>query len=415
MQRAFQLMLFISCLILTAAAIAVAGGWVSVDQAATGVLAAEAVTAVDLKKLEDAMQMAFDRMGGNYTELKTQMLELAQKHGYAPFYSGAQDNELSRIIAASEGLKNFSNGNTASCQIQVPHRLLAKTAIINATGQSQPLVPTDRGPVRIVTAPQQRLTIRGLFSSLPTQSNLVEVPTEATATLNARSQGDASPGGIEGEEFAESAMTFTLATHAVVTIGHWIPASRQILSDALALQRHIEDRLLYGLAIEEEQQFLTGTGAAGEINGINNRATAYNRGATNDSAIDTMAKAADQLALSNYEPTGFILHPTDWLNMKLLKDTQGRYLLGDPAAASMPQLWGLPVVPTVSQTQGKFTVLDAQRYGYIADREDANVRISESHDKFFIRGMVAILAEERTVLVAERGGAAVYGNVSHAG
>ena len=55
--------------------------------------------------------------------------------------------------------------------------------------------------------------------------------------------------------------------------------------------------------------------------------------------------------------------------------------------------------------------LDAVNAGYIADREDALVRISEHHDDFFVRNMVAILCEERTALVIERGGAIVKGTL----
>jgi hypothetical protein len=143
------------------------------------------------------------------------------------------------------------------------------------------------------------------------------------------------------------------------------------LSDAPRLSGHIEDRLLFGLALKEEQEFLTGDGTAGSMVGINQEAAAFLGSAAGQTALDTLAKAANELAIGNYEPSGFVLHPTDWLNMKLLKDTTGRYLLGDPADMTMPQLWGLPVVPTVSQTLGNFAVLDARQLGEIADREAA--------------------------------------------
>ena len=104
-----------------------------------------------------------------------------------------------------------------------------------------------------------------------------------------------------------------------------------------------------------------------------------------------------------------MLHPTEWLALTLLKDSQGRYLIGDPQAGTPPQLWGLPVIPTASMPLGRFMVLDSQRAGYVADREDANVRISENVDDHFVRNMIAILAEERVALVAENPAAIVYG------
>ena len=95
--------------------------------------------------------------------------------------------------------------------------------------------------------------------------------------------------------------------------------------------------------------------------------------------------------------------------MQLLKDTQGCYLIGDPQAGTSPQLWGLPVIPTASMPLNRFMVLDAQRTGYIADREDAIARISENVNDQFVRNMITILAEERVALVVENSAAIVYG------
>lgn len=209
--------------------------------------------------------------------------------------------------------------------------------------------------------------------------------------------------------------TFTACTLNVPTMAHYITASRQVLSDAPRLEGHISGRLVYGLALKEESEMLTGAGTGLSMNGLNNQASAFLDGVTNATALDTLARAINQLQVSNFEPSGIVLHPTDWLAIKLLKDSNGRYLLGDPAAQTMPSLWGLPVVPTASQTVGKFTIVDAQQAGYIADRETATVRISENVGDNFVRNLVTILAEERTLIVIERPTAIVYGNLSHAG
>lgn len=60
-------------------------------------------------------------------------------------------------------------------------------------------------------------------------------------------------------------------------------------------------------------------------------------------------------------------------------------------------------------------MVDARQAGYIADRESATIRISENVDSNFIRIMVVILAEERSLIVIERPTAIVYGDLSHAG
>ena len=376
-----------------------------------------------LKGAAESWNKSLNEFAEKQREFGIRLLELEQKGaGRAPgsgLMGGAGElAELAECLMQSSGTKAFLAGNTPTFSISVPARLLnVKNTIINQVGSGQTLVPSDRGPDSIVTAPQRRLTIRGLFVSIPTASNLIERPSEATYTNNAGVQGgDASPTGSgEGSLKNESDMTFTLAQTPVVTIAHFIRASRQILSDSPLLQMHLTNRLLYGLNLEEEDEFLTGDGTAGTVSGINTKANAFTGGSTNQTRLDTLAKAANQLALSSYEPSGFILNPVDWLDCQLEKDTTGRYILGDPGAASTPRLWGLPVVPTPAQTQGKFTVLDAQRYGYIADREDAVVRISENVNDSFLRNLIHLLAEKRTTLVPELGAAAVYGNITTSG
>jgi len=85
----------------------------------------------------------------------------------------------------------------------------------------------------------------------------------------------------------------------------------------------------------------------------------------------------------------------------LAKNTQGEYLLGNPANMAEPRLWGLPVVVTNTMPSGHFLVLDAARTGHIADREDAVVRIAEQHADFFVRNMVVVLVEERLAIVIQ--------------
>lgn len=360
------------------------------------------------------------RTSAEVLALRTQIVDLAQKMstGYVPGSGGrvlGGARELAELIVQSEGVKQFLAGNTRVCEVQVPTRLLLKTQIVSETGTGQALVAGDRRP-GAVTPPQQRLLVQGLFERVPTTSNLIEFASEASFTNNARPQGDTSPvGGGEGEEFAESAFSFTLNTAAVRTIGHWIPASMQVLRDSAFLEEHLIRRLLYGVNLKIENDILTGTGAANTLNGINNQAAAYSRGATNDTAITTMGKSILQLELSDFAANGCILHPVDWWDMRLLRDSQNRYILGDPASAGPSTIWGVNVVPTSSQTQGKFTTIDAPEWGVICDNEVSTIRISDSHSDFFVRGLVAIRAHARLAFVSERTTAACYGNVSHSG
>jgi HK97 family phage major capsid protein len=180
------------------------------------------------------------------------------------------------------------------------------------------------------------LRLRGLFTQVPTAQRAIDVVKEAFTNAAAIQGNDSSPTGSgEGALKAESGMTFSLATLQIPTVAHHIVASRQILSDAPRLQGHIENRLIYGLALVEEAQFLTGDGTGLSMSGLNTQATVFSGGVTNATALDTLARAINQLALNNCEADGIVLHPTDWLAIKLLKTTTGEYLLGDPATMTL--------------------------------------------------------------------------------
>jgi HK97 family phage major capsid protein len=98
------------------------------------------------------------------------------------------------------------------------------------------------------------------------------------------------------------------------------------------------------------------------------------------------------------------------MRMRLLKDGDGKYILGDPAANVPSVLFGLPVVPTQAMTIDKFLVGNFQRAATLYDRWTPRVEVSTEHADFFTRNLVAILAEERIALANKNPAALTYGD-----
>lgn len=277
---------------------------------------------------------------------------------------------------------------------------LAVKQIVNATGQNQPLVPAQRVG-GIIAEPNRRLTIRDLLMAGRTSSNLIEYTKENVFTNSAAPQYEASPERFESVRKAESTITFTQATAAVVTLAHFIKASKQVLADAPALQSYIDGRLTYGLKLEEEDEILNGVGTSGQLNGLINQATAFNRGSTNQTRIDTLRKALTQVQVSEYSASGFVLNPQDWEVIELAKDADNRYLIGDPNALRGPSIWGRPVVITNSIPADSWLCGAFDMCAQLWDREDAAVQVGFENDDF-TKNMVTILAEERLALTVYR-------------
>ena len=93
-----------------------------------------------------------------------------------------------------------------------------------------------------------------------------------------------------------------------------------------------------------------------------------------------------------------------------MKNTQGDYLLGAPGANVEPRLFGLPVVLTTAMLVDKFLVGNFRAAATIYDRWTARVEVATEHADFFVRNLVAILAEERLALAIKRPAALVYGD-----
>ena len=350
-------------------------------------------------------------------ELKTRILEVEQKQIRNPSGPDAsQAKSIGQMVVESDQFKAAASTKNGRNMDPVVIGNFHKTNIVNASGQNQPLVPADRLG-GIVMPAMRRLTVRNLIPNNRTSSNLVEFASELLFTNSAGAQGGpTSPvSNGEGELKPESSLTFQLNNTPVCLIAHFIPASRQILSDAPMLQGYVDGRLRYGVALKEETDLLNGDGGAGTLNGLVNQATAFTGGVTNQTALDTLLKAFLQISLQNLEASGVILNPTDWTNIMLLKDTTGRYLFSDPHSAETPRVWGKDVVATASQTAGQFLAGAFTLAAEIFDREDATVRVAEQHADFFVRNMVAILAEERLALAVYRSAAIVSGAVSNAG
>jgi HK97 family phage major capsid protein len=314
--------------------------------------------------------------------------------------------DLGGKIVCSEGFKSLQMGARASGQIQVGQ--FHKTNVINATGQNQPLVPDFR--VTTISSPApQRLTIRDLMPSFPCPSNMVQFPKETGFTNAAAMQAG------EGVAKGESAMTFALSNAPVQTLAHWIPISKQLLDDATALQAYINQRMLYFLKIKEEDQLLNGSGTGNNILGLIAQSTPYDTAFStpaSDTYIDTVARAIEQVQLTNFDPDAIVMNPKDLWQIQLIKTVgggaDGRYMYSDPYQPIRPRLWGLPIVSTASIAQGQFLVGAFQIAAAIWDRQDATIEISREHSDFFVKNLCALLAEERLALTVFRSEAIIF-------
>lgn len=330
------------------------------------------------------------------------LLEMEQWAARGDFYGGSGSGRAESWgdqFTRHTGLKAFSEETTRPGRF----RLEVKTTLTNdpASGGSLGV------PTRDTTAmmPRRRMQVRDLLPVVSVSSNAVEY---AAQTGRANNAAPVTEGAVK----PESALAFELRTLPTQVIAHWLPASRQVLEDVPQLRDIIDGELRYGLAFVEEGQILYGDGSGSNLDGLVPNSTAFAAPFTIASAtmLDTIGLAILQNALADFPADGIILHPSDWMRMRLLKDSDGRYVLGDPQTVVAPNLFGLPVVATQAMAVDKFLVGNFQVAATLYDRWAARVEVSTEHADFFVRNLVAILAEERIGLAVKQPLALTYGD-----
>ena len=359
------------------------------------------------KNLEQSLKAFIERQDRQRNESDARLLALEQKavaeRGGGSYSSYEQS--LADTLMSSDQFKSFISTkarNSGAIEVGSFHKNLVNTT---SSINSPVMVAGDRR-AGFIAPGVQRLTVRDLLAKTRTNSLLVEYVKESSFTNNAAIQA------AEGDPKGESAMGFTLSTAQVRTLAHYLPASRQVLDDAAALQAYLNTRLLYGLKQKEEQELLNGSGAGSEISGLITNATTYDTNRTTvatDTFADILSHAMQQVRDSFYEPDGIVLHPKDWEKVKLIKSNTGEYVFSSPYGLVADRLWGVPVVPTSAIAESQFLVGAFQMGAMIWDRQDATVEISREHDDFFTRNLVAILCEERLALTVFQSLAFVYG------
>ena len=214
----------------------------------------------------------------------------------------------------------------------------------------------------------------------------------------------------------QSDYAFIMKTEAVKTVAHWVLATRQILDDAPQLAAVIDSELRYGLALAEDAEILNGDATGEHLDGLLKNATAYSAPfdpAGTETMLDQIALALLQVTLADFIPTGVVLHPSDWMRARLLKNGQGEYLLGDPGAAVEPRLFGLPVAATPAIAVDAFLVGDLVRAANLYDRMRPRVEASTEDSDNFRKNLVTLLAEERLALAVKNGAAIVKGDLGN--
>jgi HK97 family phage major capsid protein len=198
----------------------------------------------------------------------------------------------------------------------------------------------------------------------------------------------------EGTTKPGTTMTFANQTLTVQTVATIAKSSLQSLNDTPMLMNWIDARLSYAVLLRQEQYLLNDA-----TNGLLVLAPAMAAAPAGSTGLDAIALAIGHLTALGFSPDGIVLNPANVVNMRLLKDSQGRYLWSSPdGRLGTNAMWTLPVVESPSMPLGSFLVGAFSESTILFDRQILIVEISYENEDDFIHNLACFRAEMRFAL-----------------
>lgn len=270
-----------------------------------------------------------------------------------------------------------------------------KTLMTTSAGWSQAPVRIPR----VILSAQRRPVVSDLIPEDMTEASVIRFMEETTFTNNAAMVA-------EGATKPESALAFTERTQLVEVLAHTLPVTKQQMDDIPGIQGVINNRLTLMLELAEETELLTGSGVTPHLMGFLNKPGIQSQAKGADPSPDAVMKAMVKVQFTGFaDPSGIVFNPTDWMNIKLLRETTGGYIWGHPSEVGPERIWGMPIVKTPAMTLGTALTGDFQLYSHISQRAGLQFDTSDSHSTFFVENKVMLRLEERMSLEIYRAAA----------
>lgn len=303
--------------------------------------------------------------------------------------------------------------NPVGFQQLLPGKTGQKALVTGASDTSGgAFIRGDDMGIQVGLEPFQRpLTLRDLVTNGTTTSDSIEYVRVTSITNNAAPVAEATSSALPTQDGStgalvnatgggykpESGLAVARVTTPVRTIAHWIPVTKRALSDAAQMMTLIDNFLQYGLEEELEDQMIAGDGTGENFDGVGN-VSGVQAQAWDTDFLTTLRKAKTKVRTTGRSvPNGYVLNPADVETLDLLTDNENRYYFGGPSGSGLPgtaPVWNLPVVESEAVPAGTGYVGDWSK-AILWDRQQSTITTTDSHADFFVRNLVAILAEMR--------------------
>jgi HK97 family phage major capsid protein len=307
----------------------------------------------------------------------------------------AQPKSLGELFTESAAFKEYSQHRRQGPTVELPKSAIfgEQKTLLTETGYAPQAVRTGL----IVPGALRRPVVADLIPQ-GTTDQIAVVYMEETTTTNAAAFT------LEGNAKPESALAFTERSAPVRKIATVLPVTDELINDVAAMRSYLEARLRVFLELAEESALISGTNnTAPNFSGLLNVSGIQTQAKGTDPTPDAIYKAMVLIQTASFlDPSGVIMHPLDWQDIRLLRTADGLYIWGMPADAGPERIWGVPVVKTVAMTQNTAIVAAFDTGMQIFRREGVSFAISDQNEDFFIKNKLMLRIEERLAFAVYR-------------
>lgn len=307
---------------------------------------------------------------------------------------------IGKSFIESEAFKSFRKAHPSGLGSGTPVRVEAKNlGSVNDLGiGTKATITTTTGHDGPVRDPA------GYYNYLPGDEPLTFLNLITTGNTNvpyseyARiiSETDLAAVVAEGALKPLSDITTDKAESKAYTYADGFDITNQTLADDGALAAFMEQRIRQHVRGVIEDKLLNGTGAGTEPQGILTTTGTLAQAFDTDVVV-TLARSLEKFEANNQNSAAqaIVMHPTDVWNLRLLKGSDGHYLLGNPLQQGpIPTPWGVPLVRSNRVAAGSALVGRFDSVHFL-ELEPLNVLAFNQHKDYAQRNMVYVRAESR--------------------
>ena len=334
-----------------------------------------------------------EQMRDDLKRAKTEPVNAPPVPGGAP---APVRKSLGELITGSKPFKDFMVSKSPQGGIVEGYGLRnLKTDFTTAAGWAP---ESTRVPGLVVEAVTRPIQVMDIIPTGTTEQAAVVYMEETTRTHTGAERN-------ENAAYAESTFALTERSSTVRSIGASIPVTDEQLEDVAGVQSYLEQRLVFGNRQRFDNQVLQGDGAAPNLTGILNTASIQTQAKGADPVPDAVYKAMTLVRVTGRAfPNAFVVHPTDWQAVRLLRTADGIYIWGSPSEAGPERIWGIQVVQSDALTENTGIVGDFANFCQMYERRGMEVLIGYVDDDF-LDGRRTIRAGFRVAFVVYRAAA----------